>query len=258
MQISGTGITPFDFQVLPGFKPVYKPALEWTQLASGNWRAVDRGASGDVYEAECVLYGRESVINGFISEITANRAAGINEIDIDFDASQVAGEKIFGCDVDYSSTVSATVLSIADRAQSNWKGYSVNIRLRALSPSFTGSPSLPTLKYLDVGADADSSYTIGKADTYSGVMAYTDESSDIGKFTGVFTLSDADMVKLRRKVASTRGGNWVLASIAGVSYPFGARSTGSYPYTCKLIGFEDLGMFGLKWWRSKLTFAEEI
>lgn len=256
MRVSGTGIaTPFWLDVLPDFKPETAIALQWKEMDSGLWRATDRGAGSDVYEAHVTLWGLESVINNFVEQIDANRAAASNEVTLDYFAT---GEKIFGADVDVSGSVTATIMP-GMRKQKNWKGWTVQATIRALSPSFVGSVTLPSLDKLEFAHPfSDAENTILKSDSYDGTMSYIDRDADAGIFEGIFMFSDTDMKNLRRYIASQRGGNFTLSDIAGIDYPFGIKRQSGYPYTAKLIEWEDLGTWGVTnlYWRCRLRFAE--
>jgi hypothetical protein len=255
MQISGTGITPFTAKVLPEYKPVTSLAIKWRQALNGNWKGTDRGSSADIYEAEIQLYGKESVIDNFIDEIQANRAADSHVLTL---SSFADTEYIFGEDVDHSGSISATIVKFGSRKQATWKGWALDLKLRAISPSFTGSATFPTLEYLDVGPDADRNWTVNKFDSYIGTFSYQDHNRDSGIFNGVFLLSASDMRDMRRYIATQRTGDFLLTDDFGFGDPFGSRSSGAYPYNCKLIEWEDLGLWGVQWRKIRLKFAEIV
>ena len=151
MLIAGDGITgTVEVKVKPDFRPITTLALQWFQLDSGNWKAVDRTSAEDTYEAEIRTYGTEATIDSIIDAFEDNRTAGSGTPYVLTLSSFESTEHIFGEDVDHSSSISATVLSIGQKEQRTWKGFGLALRLQALSPSFTGSPSLPTLQYLGV------------------------------------------------------------------------------------------------------------
>jgi hypothetical protein len=254
MLISGTGIN-VTLKVLPDYKPVTKLAIKWVQAADGNWSGTDRGADSDVYEAVVNTYGSEAYIDSVLSQIEANRRAASNVVSL---SNFATDETIFGDDVDYSMAISATVKKVGRKRQGSWHGWGVEITFRAISFTFTGSSSFPTLKWCDVGIDGDGDLTINKDDSFDGTMFYSDHAGDAGTFTGVFTLSRADMVSLRRYIATNRTADYTLNDTFGISKPFGSRSDYQYPFLCKLIGWEDLGALGTKWVRVKLVFAEVV
>jgi hypothetical protein len=259
MLINGAGITEVQCKVVPGYKVNTRLALQWVQLASGNWVATDRGATEDVYEADInVKPDTEAIINNILNQIQLNRVyagAGANAITLsDFATS----EYIFGENVVHTS-VPATILEMPKRVQLTWKTYGISMKVRATgSRTFTGTSSLPVLSWCDTGGEQDEDLTVKKADCYDGTMAYSDHRSDSGVFEGVFTLSTADMVKIRNYIKTQRSGDFTLANTFGVAYPFGPRSIGTYPFTCKLIDWEDLGWFGLKYHCIRLRFAEAL
>ena len=254
MQINGT-----TYKIKPDFRPATKLALNWIQLSNSNWVSTDRGVSQDTYDTEIRLYGRESDVNDLINDIEANRVSGSNVLTLtDFNSQ----EHIFGADLDYTVPITATAF-MNMRAQKTWKGFEITLKLSCLSPSFTGgSGSLPILRFLDVGYDADAEYTIQKFDSYDRSFTYNDPESDIGLFAGTFTFDDSEMIQLRRYLATNRGATFSITNIFGVTYPFGRRS-GSYPFDAKIIDFEDMGMIsnfnvGKPRWHAKLTLAEVI
>lgn len=254
MQISGTGIDTFTAWIKPDFKPRTQLALKWVKLASGNYVAVDRGAAQDVYQAKFRIYGTEAKVDEFIQEIEDARVATNHTVTMSAFRST---EHVFGVDVNHGGSITATVLEISDRKQGTWKGFSIQIMAQAIGPSFSGSATLPTLKYLRPGYVGDSSVPVNKMDSYDGTFTYVDDNSGAGHFTGVFQFSSADMQKLRRYIATERGDTVSIPAIAGVTNPFGVRRNDSgYPYSAKILEWEDLGMVDVGHWAMKLTLAE--
>jgi hypothetical protein len=172
--------------------------------------------------------------------------------------SFLSSEHIFGENVDHSTTIDGTILEMSKKTQMAWKTYGFNMKIRAIAPGFTGSSSFPTLEWCDIGGEQDADMAVLKQDTHDGTFAYSDHGSDTGIFEGVFTLTTANIILLRNYIKAQRSGNFTLANTFGVAYPFGKRSAGSYPFTCKLIDWEDLGWFGLKYNRIRLKFAEAV
>jgi len=254
MDISGPGISTFTARVLPGFKPTTRLSLKWRELASGNWAGLDRGSAQDTYETTIGFKEKEAPINNIIDQIKANRDNGSNVITLSVFNTDT--ERIFGENVDHDVSISATVLSTERRRQESLNGWGLQMRIRALTPAFTGASSFPTLDCVDTGVRADSSYTINKFDSYTGVFSYHDHQSDSGIFEGIFTLTVAKMILLRNFIRTTRTGNFTLSDTFGVDFPFGTRSGNSYPFTVKLIEWEDLGFFGLLFRRIRLRFSE--
>lgn len=250
MKINGTGITEITFKTLPSYTPLTKLAIKWKQLASARWQGIDRGAGADTYEAQCAIYGKESVINNFITEIEDNRQADAHTLTL---SSFFSTEHIFGENVDHSGNIAATIVDMSRRRQGSWKGWGLNVTFRATSVSFTGSSSFPTLEFAGIGVDAGKDIRINKKDTYDGTFSYLDHP-DPATFSAVFTLTTANMILLRNYIRTQRTGNFTLADNFGVSFPFGPERTG-YPYTTKLIEWQDMGLFGVGRHKIKLTFS---
>ena len=244
MHVSGKGITPFDCKIKPEYTPETTLAVNWFQLSDGNWVSTDRGAQADQYDVSIRIYSTESVIDAFINQIEANRAANLIGTNIITLSNFNDQEHIFGADLDYTGSISVTAV-MESRAQSTWKGFEVSLRLSCLSPSFLGgSGSLPLLKYLDTGYGGESEYTIKKFDSYDRIFSYQDHVSDTGTFAGTFTFNTQDMIAIRRYLATQRGNTITVPGISGVLNPFGRRSS-TYPLHVKITEFIDQGMVGM-------------
>ena len=255
------GIQFIEVKIKPDFKPLTKNAIKYVKLSSGNYKAIDRGADSDTYEADVRLYGKESDINTLIDFVEDNRSDGTvsNQSVIGALGFAGGGEEIFGKDVDHSGSFNLTVLDIGPRRQNTWKGWELPVRFRALNPTFNSYTSaLPPLEYLEVGYKSDSDPQINKFDTYDGDYSYQDHVYDSGIFEGTFKLSNENMGQLRRYIATNRGNDYTISSINGVTYPFGSRRGTTFPVTAKLIDWDDLGQWGLQYWRVKLRFAEVV
>lgn len=266
MMIGGTSITPFETNIVWNYKPDTKLAIKWMRSLDGNYYAIDRTSVDDIYESFVRIYSTESVVNNFIDEIESNRVAGSNIIYL-YDLN--TGEYIFGADVTTSSqsvpgvgTEDAFVCTafMEERIQGSLNAYGVSLRLRNLSPSFTGSASLPALK-AEIGYSGDSGYTIDKIFSYDTSAYYQDSEIDIGVCEVVCKLTTANMQSFRRYAAAYRGDTIALgsANLPGVDNPFGRRST-SYPYNVKIIDWEDLGPHdtAAKTWDLRVKFAEVV
>ena len=254
MIVAGGGITPFNAKVKPDFRPMTELALSWRQLSSGNWRATDRGTDADRYGADIRLYGTETNINQFLTELEVNRASGSHVLLLSgFNAT----EHIFGADVDHSVQISATVTELGRRAQRTWKGFGVSLKLVAHSPAFVGTPSLPVFRCLQWGYKGAASFSVNKIESYKGAFTYTDRGADVGLFEGEFEMTDAEMRDFRRYIAGIRGATISISAIDGVDNPFGPRRASGYPYQAKIVRWTDMGMRDVNNWTVQLTLAEE-
>jgi hypothetical protein len=246
----------------PTLKVVFAPEIntrysfldDFIELSDGNVKAIDRGAASDIYESLVTIYGTETYVKSITDEIETARQAGTNSFVID---QIIAGQELFGADIDYSSGVTCTIAdSMPFQVQGSLKGFGVKLRLRAVSPTFTGSASIPTL-YPLVGYTSGVADTLNRYDTYDGTWVYADRRTDAGEFTANYEFDTADMKALRRYIATQRGGDYTISALQGVQYPFGFR-TNSAPYTCKIIRFIDRGMIYPGWWRCTMTLREVI
>ena len=255
MYISGTGISTYRVRIKPDFKPSTTLALSWVQCADGNFKATDRGTSVDVYETEFNLYAKEEEINQFVNAVYSNRTAGVCHFSLSgFEST----EHIFGEDVDHTGSIDVTILDISDIKQGSWKVRGITVKARALSPTFIGSPSLPTLKSLDIGYGEAVNRTIEKYDSYTGAFSYIDRACDTGVFTGTFLFSLADMRAMRRYIATERGDTISIPAIHGVEYPFGPYRNSTYPINVKITDWQDLGMWGVQHWKMQITMIEVV
>lgn len=255
MDISGDGIsTPLTVKIKPGFKPILKLAIEWEQVADGNWYAQDRGASADIYASEFEVYRWESNINDLIDAIEINRHNFSNVLTL---SNFSETEKIFGADVDHTS-LTATITEYGERKQRSWKGWSLSLKAQVMSPTFTGSSSLPVFRNIEVGYKGDTDTTILKYDSYTGSFSYIDYNYDSGIFECNLVLKTVDMVSMRRFLATNRATSFSLSSLYGVDYPFGPRRSNTYPINVKIVDFQDQGMIDVQRWKIKLKLAETI
>jgi len=257
MILSGTGITtPIEFKVTK-WKPVTNLALQWVKTVSGNWVATDREADNDTYDCDLEVYGHEYYVNQVLKAIGDNREAGSNVLSLTkFSAD--GGDMLFGADIDYSGGLSVTVTKLGERKQKSWHGHGVSMRMRVLSPSFTGSATMPDLKYVERGYKGDSTWTITKPESQNGTFAYVDNAYDSGYWEGEVRLSTTNMRNFRRYIATTRGTAFNVGVLGGVLFPWGPRRTGTMPIPVKLIDFDDKGMDGLQYWIMELKIAEQV
>ena len=255
MRVTGTDIVQFDvfrFNAVPETTA----ALNWIQAADGNWLAVDRGATNDVYKSKVTFYGTETEVDNIIDQFEANRAGGTNY----FTLSQfnIIEDQIFGADIYYTSGMDATIVKWDKRKQKQFKSYTWSCTMQLIEDPYpySGTPSLPTLKPL-IGYQGDSTWTIKKLDTYDNTFTYIDHEKDTGIFEGTFILGQTDMKNFRRYLLSTiRGGDMIIADIAGVTNPFGSKR-GGYPITVKVLDFKD-ELININFWRIKMKLAEVV
>ncbi len=254
MRISGTGIAVAQqVKVLKGYKPDTRLALTWNQAADGTWVATDRGYLSDIYETVVSVYGRLADINNLVDALEGNKTADNHILSLDWFWDD---EHIFGADVDHSGAINATCVDFGTIVQGSWGGYGVSLRLRALSPSLTGTSTLPSLQYLDIGFEADSANGVNKYDTYRGTYTYANRGTDAGRFEGMLKFSDTNMQNMRTYLRSTRGASFSVSGINGVKYPWGPRRGSTWPVTVRCTDWSDLGMWGEQFWVMRVVFNE--
>ena len=255
MIISGTGITSFEFKTSIDFKIDTRLSINWFKVADGNWKFTDRGASTDIYESDVKLHAISGSVDQVLQQIEANRVAESNVITL---STTNYNEKIFGPEINYTVPISATVINDVVKEQARLKSYEVRLRLRAISPTFTGSGAFPDLKYLNIGYSGDiDKNTINKLDSYTGSFSYIDHQYDAGLFTGTFIFTEAELIGLRQYMRLSRGTTTSLTGINGVTYPFGINR-GAYPFNVKLLDLTDLEMRGIGRWFATIKMAEVV
>ena len=116
---------------------------------------------------------------------------------------------------------------------------------------------MPTLKYINRGYTADTSFTVDKQDVYAATFYYLDENKDAGEVEFEVMLSTTNMISLRRYVATQRGATITINSIAGMAYPWGPRGS-NFPISCKILKLDDKGMKGKTYWTAKLKLAQVV
>ena len=255
MYVSGDGFTTFLCHIKPEFKPKTTLALKWVQASNGVWSTVDRGVTSDIYESEIRIYSKEETINTMINAIYANRIYDTNYFTM---SGFLSTEHIFGEDIDYSGNIQVTIVAIEGPVQKTWLGYEATLTVRALSPTFTYASTLPTLQYLDYGYKGTiEDLTINKYDSYYGNFTYLDHTTDIGIWTGTLLFTSENMGKMRRYITTQRGSTVTINSINGVDYPFGPTRP-TFPITCKILKWDDLGMVNPNNWKMSVTLAEVV
>lgn len=236
-----------------GYRPDTRPAIEWLQVADGNWKAVDRGASEDVFEAVINFRGPESELSDL--ESTLGSIGGANEANREsFSITCGEGEEIFGADIDYSGSLTVAVVGYGKIRRVSYPAYTMPLRLRLLSPSTTGSASISDLRIDNFSYEAGSEWDLNKQFTYDGSANYLDGATDPGIFKAVFRQKPAEMKAIRRYLLTTARTAVVGFPSFGVDKPFGQRM-GTGPFNVKIINWRDLGRDNFSDWRIEITFA---
>ena len=255
MRLSNSEYVYIDVKIQRDWKPETRLAIRWVKDAAGNHRGIDRGVNADTYESNITVYGKYTEVETFIDFVQYNRVNGTNEIEI---SNFNENEKIFGGDVDYSGTINSTVLSVGRIQQKTISTFSVSCSIRAIDVAFSSTAAMPEIKHLSIGYDGDSDISTLKVDTQHGKFYYIDDRADAGIFEGELSLKNADAAALRRYIATQRANTVSISSISGVQYPFGARRSVTFPINCKIIDWDDGGMWGQHYTIFKIKLAEVI
>jgi hypothetical protein len=243
--------------VLQAFKPITKPAIKWIQKSDGNWSASDRGASEDVFEADVVFSGPEAELANLEAEL--GTVGGDNPSQRQtFSLNLGSGEEIFGADIDISGALTITVVDYGKIVRNSFASFSMPLRLRLPSPSYTGVASISSLRIADNTYEPNSEFDLMKSFTLDGSATYLDGETDPGIFRAVFRQTFAEMKAIRRYLLTTARTSAIShpASL-GVSEPYGQRM-GSGPFTCKVIDWNDQGKVNYIDWELGITFARVI
>jgi len=257
-----TGITQFEVRV-NSYDIKTTLAINWFQTADGNWRFIDRGELADIYETKIRIVGLQGSIDLFLQQYRANRNALTNQFTL---KNFHSNEKIFGSNVDYSGTIVATVMGDLYADQRGLKSWELKMTLQAIGLTFTGSPSFPALKYLDIGYSGNiDKYAINKMDSYSGAFTYIDHQpsyttkrSEPGLFEGTFQFTDDEIIGLREYMRQNRGTTTTITSISGLTRMFGINRP-VFPNDIKILDMTEKprGIMATNWY-ANLKMAEVL
>lgn len=236
------------------YKPDPDLALKYFKTLSGKYKSIDRGQEEDKYSSNITLKGDTDNIYALLDEIKINR---VNDNHLLTLTEVEDNAKIFGLNIDYTATLTATVINYSFTKQRMLNSQEINLTLRGVDFSFTSSSYLPDLRHLEYGYSAGNTFTVDKPYTYNNSFTYQDMDSDQAIFEGIFKFNLTDAKALLNYIRTQRGNNYTITDIFGVDYPFGKNYSDGYPYTAKLIDWEDLGFIGLNGYRIKLKFAKE-
>lgn len=234
------------------YKPETIPAIDWQQVANGNWRGSDRGAGEDAFGANVIFEGPRTELQTLETMLAANRQA--------FNATFGVGEEVFGADIDYSSAIQVTVLDYGKISQLGFDKWGMRLSLRAYQPSFVSvSASLADLRLSSHVSDQFSEFDITKVFTYDDISYFNNHEADPGIFEGQFTQTTEEMKKIRRYLLNTlrNGSANPFPTFGGITTPFGYRE-GTGPFTFRVIDWEDLGRPNFIDWGLRIKFAREF
>lgn len=261
MRISGSGISsPITVKVQRDFVPKTELALVWSQVSDGNYIAVDRGSSNDVYNTTIKVRGVESEINAILEGIEANRLASSNPGRLTL-SDFASDELIFGCDVNHSGSIYAVVMDKGERLQTALRVWQITLKLRVWDTSlltFVGSSGNTTLKNVSIGYSGSAVYTDSPIELYSNPVLFQDNRNDNGKVELTALIRIPDLRTLRRSMATGRGGGIILTSVGGVNFLFGPTRPVSYPLNVKVLNLTEEEPIGQYFKKVTMTIVEVI
>jgi len=233
------------------YTPLTSPAVRWMQVSDGNWKAVDRGISEDIFESRVNFKGTRAELETLETTILdANR----NTFSI---TTANTGEELFGADVDHSGTLTVSVVKYGQIKQHWEEVYSMELTLRLESPAFKSvAQDLTTLRLSSFQSAQFSEFDVKKQWTYDHDSIFTDRETDPGFLIGTFTQTESEMAGIRRYLlVDGRTANilWTNIIFGGITTPFGDRmGTG---LTVNVIEWKDLGRINKINWGLSLKFA---
>lgn len=252
MIISNTYIDDFTFNTID-YNIDTQLDIDWIELSDGNYDPIVRSANNDVYNAVIRTAGTESYINNILTQLDSLL---IYESEIVTLSNIASDEHIFGEDLDYSN-ISGIVIDWGVTEQSSWHGFGLEIKMRALSPSFSSVAALPNFS----GWNSKANYKGGTIpnvniyDTYNGIYTYNFNKVRQGVAEVEINLTNEELGSLRRYVATNRGTTIAVSGINSLTYPFGPglyNSLAPDVYNIKIMELKELSRFNIDRWITKL------
>lgn len=256
MYISGSGITTTELKVM-NFTPKSRLGYKWNVLSNGSISVIDRGSDTDIYEADITTYGTETYINNILDQLDIIEAStGYLTT-----SGYVTNEHLFGENIDYDTPITTAVTDIGLRKSNSFKGWRLDLTVKALSPAFTGSPVLPvwTNSCINYKYTGSKEYDIKYHESYYGDYFYTNHIDEQHIFKAMFTFTDTELRNLQEWLRRNRGDGFelVFGFFNGVAYPFGPNY--NYPYfNVKITDLVQKQKWGLDNWLVELTFIKSM
>jgi len=216
-----------------GYEPKITPSIEWNELPSGLFRAIDDGAAYDAHDAEITVYVTTAEISAFETFYLAHRAETVKYQCYD-------GVYPFGPHITVGATgVDVQIISWENLGRVGTKAdlWQLNLSMRlqqGYTPTApTGVPALFGTKY------ASPSWALKSIPhlTDDGRSNITSRNQGATKTCQVVAdnFSTVEAAEIVNWCLFTRSGSFSYSPATGL-YPFGA-SMGDGPFTCRLIGW---------------------
>jgi hypothetical protein len=245
------------------YETVTNLGMKWFKCADGNWYASDRGYQSDVYEAKFTIYGEETYINNILEGFNDNRTPPIGYGNIKDYVVTISGsvgydeDNYFGQDVPMTIQQSGHIINIGERKQNSWKGFSTDFTIRCLSPTFSGTPTLPNWSgtCVAIGYNNQQIYTENYYDTYYGAFSRFDHRDDNGIITFTLNLTDSELRNLRTWVRTNRDDTFTMSGLYGVDT---IVPNLSYPQDMKILEVKEKQRFNIDRWLVDVKLATHI
>ena len=229
-----------DIKVALDFSVDTTLGLKWQELESSNVYAVDYGSSGDTYYAACNTYGNQAYVDNLYYVLQSVRNS-----DYVYLSNFADNEKMFGENIDYSGSLTATLLGFEANRTANFHVFNIQMAFKLYNPTFTGTSAFDfsTISAISYEYKGGRNLGINHYDTYNGVDYTYDKGYDKGSIKFNMNLTSDELVKLRNFQRIKRGETFSLTNLYGITYPFG-EIAGAYPYNVKLYSVKER-KFGL-------------
>jgi hypothetical protein len=253
MFISGSGIISTQIRVNE-VKPDSMYGMQWNILSNGNHTAIDRGSDTDIYEADITTYGTESYINNILNQLDIIESNNGYVTMSGF----VLDEHFWGENLNYNIPIQTAIIDIKERTSVSFKGWRLDLRVKALSPAFTSSPALPDFSgtCMNYNYNGYKNYDISWNESYYGDYNYTNHTGEEALFKGIFTFTNTELGSLQEWIRTNRDTSFSLTGLYGVDYPFG--NLYHYPHTVKIIDLKQISKVGLNNWETEIILSKEF
>ena len=240
--------------IRPDFKPTTSLGRYYDPVDSGNYRAIDYGASADVYDSKVTFVGTAFEMTYLWEYLQINPGRFL------FPITCHAGEEIFGCNIDHTITMYVAAWEIGELTRVGLVTWELQVLLRGSAlTALSGAGSLSTLRFKDHSYIATTDYKKNFSITGNGTISYTDHNDkDIGTFKATFLQKTSEMIEIRKYLINGvgRASSFSWASPDGIYDPFGF-TPGVTSYNVRIIDWVDNGKLHPGWWTITLTFAQE-
>ena len=243
------------FRIKPDFKPATRLGRSYEKLDSGNWRAVDYGASADIFDSQITFvdtFANLSLLLGEIDRILANRSQMYIQCEV--------GEEIFGADIDYAALTQVAFFKIGDLQRVNLRLWEIPMLVRMIVGSpINSAGSLSSLRFNDHTYVSSTYYETNLMDTGGGAISNSDHrDKDLGVFNATFLQKTSEMISIRCFIrqGNGRANTFLWPNPDGINKIFGPRQAPT-SYYVRIVDWKDEGKIHPQWWKISMRLAQE-